>query len=98
MTVLNVLGRCLKTEGVLGQGGFGTVSLVRDYSTYELFALKVIPRQISNGSMSLSNEVKTLCSLGHPNIIKVIAADVTFDQSGIPQELILMEYCPGKHI
>ena len=82
-------------ECVLGQGSFGTAYRVRDASTLGLFALKVIARQNSNAIMSPSDEIKTLCSLDHPNVIKLIAAEVEADQSGV-HESILMEYCPGK--
>ena len=93
MTELSVAGRRVKTEGVLGKGSFGTTFLVRDvFLRAYLFALKVIARQNSNAILSPSDEIKTLCSLDHPNIIRLISFQVT-----AYQELILMEYCPGKN-
>ena len=85
-------------EQVLGQGGFGTVSRVRDVNTAELFALKDIACQTDlTAVMSALQEINTLRSLSHPNIIKLIAADQLVEVQGI-HVLILMEYCSGGNL
>ena len=98
MAMLNVSGRCVVTEHVLGQGGFGIVSRVRDAVTAELLALKDIACQNPTAITSALEEINTLRSLSHPSIIKLIAADRFFDRHGIPHVRILMEYCSGGNL
>ena len=96
---LNVSGKCVVIEHVLGQGGFGTVSRVRDAVTAELLALKDIACQNPTAITSAIEEINTLRSLSHPSIIKLIAADTFFDRSaGIPHVRILMAYCSGGNL
>ena len=91
--MLNVSGRRVVIERALGQGGFGTVSLVK-----ELFALKDIACQNPTAISSALAEINTLRSLSHPCIIKVIEADHLFDRFQIPHVRILMEYCSGGNL
>ena len=99
MAMLNVSGRCVVIEHVLGQGGFGIVSRVRDAVTAELLALKDIACQNPTANTSALEEMNTLRSLSHPSIIKLIAADRFFDRhGGIPHVRILMEYCSGGNL
>lgn len=97
MAMLNVSGRRVVIEHALGQGGFGTVSLVKDAATAELLALKDIECQNPTAITSALAEINTLRSLSHPCIIKVIAADHFFEV-GIPHVRILMEYCSGGNL
>lgn len=98
MATLFVSGRYFVIEQILGQGGFGTVSLVRDADTAELFALKDIACQTNpNEVKSALDEITTLRSLSHPNIIKLIAADRLINVQEI-HVLILMEYCSGGNL
>ena len=96
--MLNVSGRRVVIERALGQGGFGTVSLVSDASTAELFALKDIACQNPTAITSALEEINTLRSLCHPRITKLIAADQISDMYGIPHVRILMEYCSGGNL
>ena len=77
MAVFRVSGKKFVFEKGLGQGGFGTVSLVRDAVTAELFALKDIACDTgdSNAVKDALDEIKTLRSLSHPN--RVLKCDVT---------------------
>lgn len=98
MALLRVSGKYYKTERVLGEGGFGTVTLVRDADTAELFALKDIACQTDPTAVkSALEEIKTLRALSHPNIIKLIAADKSIDVEKT-HVLILMEYCSGGNL
>ena len=98
MAMLLISGRRVVIEQGLGQGGFGTVSLVRDAVTAELFALKDIACQTNpNAVKSALDEITTLRSLSHPNIIKLIAADRLINVQEI-HVLILMEYCSGGNL
>lgn len=97
--MLNVSGRRVVIEHALGQGGFGTVSLVKDAATAELLALKDIEcGQNPTAITSALAEITALRSLSHPSIIKVIAADHFSERSGIPHVRILMEYCSGGNL
>lgn len=98
MAMLNVSGRRVVIEHALGQGGFGTVSLVKDAATAELLALKDIECQNPTATTSALAEITALRSLSHPSIIKVIAADHFSERSGIPHVRILMEYCSGGNL
>lgn len=99
MAMLNVSGRRVVIEHALGQGGFGTVSLVKDAATAELLALKDIEcGQNPTAITSALAEITALRSLSHPSIIKVIAADHFSERSGIPHVRILMEYCSGGNL
>ena len=99
MAMLNVSGRCVVIERALGQGGFGTVSLVKDAVNAELLALKDIACQNPTAITSALEEINTLRSLSHPSIIKLIAADQCFDgRYGISHVRILMEYCSGGNL
>ena len=98
MAMLSVSGKKVVIEQALGQGGFGSVSLVRDAFTAELFALKDIACQDDLTAIkSALDEITTLRSLSHPNIINLIAADKLVDVQGI-HVLILMEYCSGGNL
>ncbi|XP_078343592.1 serine/threonine-protein kinase pdik1l-A-like [Oculina patagonica] len=97
MAMLNVAGKQLTIEQSLGKGGFGVVYRVRDVGSAELLALKDIPCQNPAAIYGALEEIKTLNSLDHPNIIKLMAADQLIDMQGIHVR-ILMEYCSGGNL
>ena len=102
MTTIRVSGEDYKNVRVLGQGGFGTVYLVRDAVTNKLFALKDIACDIAASPASTAvesalEEIETLRSLSHPNIIKLIAGDKLINEEET-HVLILMEYCSGGNL
>jgi len=99
MALFRVSGEKFVFVQVLGQGGFGAVSLVKDAVTAELFALKDIACDTgdANAVKDALNEIKTLRSLSHPNIIKLIAEDRLIDADKI-HVLIVMEYCSGGNM
>lgn len=98
MAMLYVAGKQLTIEQVLGEGGFGVVYRVRDVASAELLALKDIPCQNPAAIDGALDEIKTLNSLAHPNIIKLMAADQLIDTQGTHHVRILMEYCSGGNL
>ena len=97
MAMLNVAGKQIRIEQELGRGGFGVVYRVRDVATAELLALKDITCQNPTAIQGALAEINMLNSLVHPNIIKLLAADQSFDLQGAHVR-ILMEYCSGGNL
>jgi len=82
-----------KKGEILGQGAFGVVYLGLNIDTGELMAVKQIAvEEVSSKEVSvLQNEIHTLKSLLHPNIVRYIGTEIT------PSALsIFLEYIPGK--
>eukprot|EP00949_MAST-11_sp_MAST-11-sp1_P001202 g1202.t1 len=78
---------CAGEEGVLGRGISGTVKLIEELSNKRKFALKVLAvSKVTEESMrhSLLQEIETLKTLDHPNIVRVYE---TFQQ---PDDDVLM--------
>ncbi len=62
-------------EGLLGQGGSGTVYLVRERATSVQRALKVLPYERAGGEMQrFAHEAKILEALDHPHIARVFGS------------------------
>ena len=78
----------------IGQGGSGTVYLVRDIELNRLFALKEVPvRNTDQGkrqAKAVVAEVSLLKSLSHPSIPRILK--MTHDEHSI---LIIMDYIEG---
>lgn len=72
----------------IGQGGFGSVFLVRSHRYKTDFAAKVMKRRTLQASDEA--EIKTLMQLDHPHIVKLY----DYFEEGENLYLIL-EYCPG---
>ena len=78
---------CAGEEGVPGRGLSGTVKLIEELSNKRKFALKVLSvSKVTEESMrhSLLQEIETLKTLDHPNIVRVYE---TFQQ---PDDDVLM--------
>jgi serine/threonine protein kinase len=43
----------------------------------------------------LTNEVKLMSALAHPNIVRVLASESRKEGSGV-EIMVAMEYCPGE--
>jgi len=78
----------------LGEGSYGTVELVKDKTTNEIFALKRIIFQNKEQREVAEREAKLLKDCDHPNIVKGISyyQDDGFFKSEFG---IIMEYCDG---
>ena len=78
----------------IGQGGSGTVYLVRDIELNRLLALKEVPvRNTDKGkrqAKAVVAEVSLLKSLSHPSIPRILK--MTHDEHSI---LIIMDYIEG---
>ena len=62
-----------RTIKILGKGGFGTVTLVKDRRTGALRAMKELPKSVltENDTATMLKEVTTLSTVDHPNIMKI---------------------------
>ena len=73
--------------GQIGEGGQGSVFLVRSEKYQELFVAKRIPYKTSR---SVTSEVEVLLNLHHPNIINMYEY-----WSDIDTLYVIFEYCPN---
>ena len=75
---------------MLGKGGFGTVSLVKNRSTGALRALKEVSKNglSEKNRRTLLQEVQTLSQMDHPNIIKIYELIESPDSYNIITEYI----------
>lgn len=71
----------------IGEGGYGTVYLVRSQRYQEDFVVKRIPVEVPD---KITSEVEVLMSLHHPNIINMY--DYWFDDEAL---YVILEYCPN---
>jgi len=76
---------------LLGEGAFAVVGVLRDRSTDELCACKVVekyPMRIRNLILQMEREVRIQSSLRHPNILRLLAGfeDATY-------VYMVLEYC-----
>lgn len=83
-------------DGLLGQGGMGTVFLARDTTLDRPVAIKVISPDVT-GSAEMRErfllEARTVARLRHPNIVSVYAAG---ESDGLLW--FAMEYVPGESL
>jgi serine/threonine protein kinase len=78
----------------IGQGGMGTVYLARQSSLNRSVALKVLSAHLANDAVFIQRfrrEATVAASLGHPDIVQVLAAG---EHSGV--HFIAMEYVDGE--
>ena len=73
--------------GQIGEGGQGSVFLVRSEKYQELFVAKRIPYK---SSQSVTSEVEVLLNLQHPNIINMYEY-----WSDVDTLYVIFEYCPN---
>lgn len=73
----------------LGNGGFGTVSLVNHTISNQLFAIKRLIEIDKSEQANIKKEIETLASLGHSNVIGFRTA-FNFENT----LFLVMEYCP----
>jgi serine/threonine-protein kinase len=101
----NISGRYL-IEGVLAQGGMGTVYKVRHSKLESLFAMKVLHRDLAEDpevAGMLIEEARATATIGHPNIVGV--ADFgEIDKTVLPElgelklPFFVMEYLSGPSL
>ncbi len=80
-------------EKILGEGGMGVVALAHDHDIDRRVAVKQIRREVGNhGLARFVEEVRTIGSLEHPNIIPI--HDVGVDEQG--NYFFVMKYVEGE--
>ena len=82
-------------ERTIGEGGSGTVVQARQKSADRPVAIKILSHLLladENSRQRFGREAKTLCTLDHPNIVKVYSSGISDD--GRP--FFVMEYLDGK--
>jgi serine/threonine protein kinase len=85
-----------ETERVLGEGGMGVVDLARDQDIDRPVAIKRIRGELAGdiGLARFAEEVRTIGSLEHPNIVPV--HDVGLDEQG--RYFLVMKYVEGETV
>lgn len=86
--------KCYDIIKMIDAGGFSAVFKVRQQISQKIFAAKILSKrniEMRGLTEMVSNEISTLRSIRHPNIIKL------FDVFEMSNELIVMieEYCPN---
>ena len=86
-------------EKQLGQGGMGSVYLVRHNVLDSLFALKILSSDVASKNKQFVDrfirEAKLACKIRHPNLIAVHDAGQN-PQNGL--YYIVMDYVPGGSV
>lgn len=83
--------------GLIGKGGMGSVYKVRDKFDSELYAIKVVARDVAQDDLKVQRfiqEADAVRDLNHPNIATVYSHGECVD--GTPY--LLMEYVEGKSL
>lgn len=78
---------------VIGHGSFGKVYKAKMQGTKELRAIKAIPKEKISDTEQFKNEVETLKTLDHPNVVKLFE---TFSDS--KRVYMVMELCEGGEL
>ncbi len=86
----SMLNEVYKTEGRLGEGGYGQVYLVRHKKMGLLRAMKVIPVNSQHEEGKTDEEIELLKKLDHPNIVKLFEYFSDNDKY-----YLITEYCKG---
>ncbi len=90
-------------ESLIGSGGMGIIYKAVQISTGKTVALKFIHlHQISSpfgtaGRIRFENEIKTLAKLDHPNIAKILTAEITETPEG-SRPFFAMELVDGRPV
>jgi len=90
------LGAQYEIEGLLGQGGMGSVFRARDLTLDRLVAIKVVAGEVSANPQLRARflqEARTVAKLRHPNIVAVYSAG---DADGMLY--FAMELVPGESL
>jgi serine/threonine protein kinase len=83
-------------EGILGQGGFSSVYLVRDQFTGQhQFALKELITPKSQEKLHLTFEAEVLMRLDHPSLPHIYEV---FEETSSNHTYLLMDYIKGKNL
>lgn len=92
---IQVEGRWLNNQGILGYGAFGVVYKVTDEANpWNVFALKQVRCSDASQNDNAIREVRIMKELRHQNVILMFAADQMSDHLGLHM-LIVTEYCEG---
>jgi hypothetical protein len=95
---VTVSGKHVVVESLVAEGGFGSVYLVTVVGSEEHLILK---KMFANGPelvAQLTEEVRLMEALSHPNVVRVLGSDVKKRGSESVEILVLMEWCPGGHM
>lgn len=86
--------RVVRTERLIGEGGFSYVYLVRDVADHKLFALKAIRAQTEEQLQKAMEEASIHSQLRHPNLLRLedsaVISDVHIRTNEAPYKLVLL--------
>ncbi len=91
------LGDRFEFLSMIGSGGMGTVYKVKERSTQEIFAVKVLQDELARDQVALNRfeqEVLSTAKLSHANLVSVYEYSTTPDGS----PYMLMEYIAGQSL
>ena len=92
----------LEIEGILGQGGMGTVYKARQLKLDRPVALKIIrPESAEDATFAerFNREARTLARLSHPHIVGIHDfGEVVTDETGSKLYYFVMEYVNGPNL
>lgn len=94
-----IAGSVYRIVRLIGAGGMGTVYEVEDTTIGKPYVLKVLHPQLGNRedlAHRMQKEARTLARLKHPNIVEVITAGVTADETRLPY--FVMEKLVGQSL
>ena len=96
---IQVEGRWLNVQGILGNGSFGVVYKVTDEANpWKVFALKQVVCFDASQTDNVVREVRIMKQLRHQNVISMFAADQMIEYQGLHTAvhmLIVTDYCEG---
>jgi serine/threonine-protein kinase len=84
---------------VIGRGGMGTVYEVEQTFLQKRFAMKTLTPEFCTEAQMVQlveREARTLATLDHPNIVRVVSGGVTADEMRLPY--LVMELLSGKSL
>ena len=94
-----VPGTVYRVLRMLAEGGMGTVYDVEDTSIGKRYVLKTLHSDLGNRAdlaRRMQAEARVLASLNHPNVVEVVTAGVTADESKLPY--FVMERLNGQNL
>jgi serine/threonine-protein kinase len=90
-----------QVEGIVGEGGMGTVYAVRHVTLGRRFAIKVLRRDIATDAEALTRfiqEAKAAAAIGHPNIVAVTDFGELPREGGAGAPYFVMEHLEGESL
>lgn len=85
----------------IGCGRFGEISIIREKNTQEIYAAKVIFRNVQleseDDQLLIYREINKMITLNHPTILKFIGFSKT-NFCNEPKPIVIMEYASNKSL